>query len=190
MTAFAEIIKPTWANSKVRKWLNSTFMNMVFNKKEQACIEVTTVVTPDNSLWVEYRKATNRKYEAVSDGRETKDKLFLLSAEEVLELCGLNTIQEQLDSVEAREMMKAIATKHAEYAGAFVYHGGMEEYKYENGKRIAFSAHMDHIGFVVTDIDENGFLRVNNVGGINQSISNARHVLFENGTEDRSRFSI
>ena len=53
----------------------------------------------------------------------------------------------------------------------------------ENGKRIAFSAHMDHIGFVVTDIDENGFLRVNNVGGINQSISNARHVLFENGTE-------
>ena len=120
---------PTWANSRVRKWLNGTFMNTVFTKKEQACIEVTHVVTPDNSLWVEYRKATNRKYEAVSDGRETDDKLYLLSAEEVLELCGLNTIQEQLDSAEAREMMKAIATKHAEYAGAFVYHGGMEEYK-------------------------------------------------------------
>ena len=37
----------------------------------------------------------------------------------------------------------------------------------ENGKRIMFSAHMDHIGFVVTDIDENGFLRVHNVGGVN-----------------------
>lgn len=53
----------------------------------------------------------------------------------------------------------------------------------ENGKRIMFSAHMDHIGFVVTDIDENGFLRVYNVGGIDPAISCARHVVFENGTE-------
>ena len=53
----------------------------------------------------------------------------------------------------------------------------------EQGKRIMFSAHMDHIGFVVTDIDENGYLRVNNVGGINPNISCARHVVFENGTE-------
>ena len=53
----------------------------------------------------------------------------------------------------------------------------------EQGKRIMFSAHMDHIGFVVTDIDENGFLRVHNVGGINVGISAARHVVFENGTE-------
>ena len=53
----------------------------------------------------------------------------------------------------------------------------------ENGKRIMFSAHMDHIGFVVTDIDENGFLRVHNVGGVNPVISNARHVVFENGVE-------
>lgn len=53
----------------------------------------------------------------------------------------------------------------------------------ENGKRIMFSAHMDHIGFVVTDIDENGFLRVHNVGGVSPVISNARHVVFENGVE-------
>jgi len=53
----------------------------------------------------------------------------------------------------------------------------------ENGKRIMFSAHMDHIGFVVTDVDEDGFLRVNNVGSINLGVSVARHVVFENGTE-------
>jgi len=53
----------------------------------------------------------------------------------------------------------------------------------ENGKRIMFSAHMDHIGFVVTHIEDTGYLRVNNVGGINPTISNARHVVFENGTE-------
>ena len=53
----------------------------------------------------------------------------------------------------------------------------------ETGKRIMFSAHMDHIGFVVTDIDEKGFLRVHNVGGVSPRISSARHVVFENGVE-------
>ena len=53
----------------------------------------------------------------------------------------------------------------------------------ENGKRVMFSAHMDHIGFVVTDIDEKGFLRVHNVGGVSARIACARHVIFENGTE-------
>lgn len=49
------------------------------------------------------------------------------------------------------------------------------------GKRIMFAAHMDHIGFVVTDIDEKGFLRVFNVGGINWHNSMNRHVVFGNG---------
>ena len=60
----------------------------------------------------------------------------------------------------------------------------VEKYgKDESGKRIMLSAHMDHIGFVVTDIDDNGFLRVHNVGGINANISVGRHVIFENGAE-------
>ena len=120
---------PTWAKSEVRAWLNSTFLDATFTAEEQACIDVTRVVTPDNSLWVEYRKATNRKYEVVSDGSEVYDKLFLLSTEEVLQLCGLSTIQEQKDSTEAKNMMKATPTKHAEYEGAFVYRGGLAEYK-------------------------------------------------------------
>ena len=49
------------------------------------------------------------------------------------------------------------------------------------GKKIMLAAHMDHIGFVVTDIDENGFIRVHNVGGIRQNASINRHVVFENG---------
>lgn len=53
----------------------------------------------------------------------------------------------------------------------------------EHGKRIMFSAHMDHIGFVVTDVEDSGFLRVDNVGGISVNLSVGRHVIFENGTE-------
>lgn len=49
------------------------------------------------------------------------------------------------------------------------------------GKRIMFSAHMDHIGLAVIDADKNGFLRVCNVGGIYAHEMLFNHVIFENG---------
>ncbi len=49
------------------------------------------------------------------------------------------------------------------------------------GRKIMLAAHMDHIGFVVTDIDEKGFARVHNVGGIRKANSLYRRVVFENG---------
>ena len=53
----------------------------------------------------------------------------------------------------------------------------------DDAKRIMFSAHMDQIGFVVTAIEKEGFLRVQPVGGIDVKIYNSRHVLFENSTD-------
>ena len=50
-----------------------------------------------------------------------------------------------------------------------------------SGKKIMFSAHMDQIGLVVTDADDNGFLRVSPVGGVNPLVAAARHVVFQNG---------
>lgn len=52
-----------------------------------------------------------------------------------------------------------------------------------NPKKIMLSAHMDHIGFVVTGHDDKGFLRVTNVGGISLDYSIARHITFHNGVE-------
>ncbi len=49
------------------------------------------------------------------------------------------------------------------------------------GKRLLFSAHMDHIGFMVIDADEKGFLRVCSVGGIALKVSLGQHVAFANG---------
>ena len=49
------------------------------------------------------------------------------------------------------------------------------------GRRVMLAAHMDQIGFVVSEIDEKGFLRVFNVGGIRSIVSLNRHVVFENG---------
>lgn len=59
--------------------------------------------------------------------------------------------------------------------------GNLIAVRHGEGKKLMFAAHMDHIGFVVTDIDEKGFLRVFNVGGINKLNSINRHVVFTNG---------
>ena len=57
----------------------------------------------------------------------------------------------------------------------------MEKKGQQGGKTIMFSAHMDHIGFVVTAIEKEGFLRVTNVGGLGVEMSRTRHVVFGNG---------
>lgn len=50
-----------------------------------------------------------------------------------------------------------------------------------NGKKIMISAHMDQIGLMVTDIDDKGFIRFTNIGGISPFISISQRVVFENG---------
>ena len=51
----------------------------------------------------------------------------------------------------------------------------------EGGKTIMFSAHMDHIGLVVADVEETGYLRVTNVGGVGLDMTVGHHVVFGNG---------
>ena len=48
-------------------------------------------------------------------------------------------------------------------------------------KKHMLCAHMDEIGFIVTYIEDNGFLRVSNIGGIRYIPSAYLPVVFENG---------
>lgn len=52
-----------------------------------------------------------------------------------------------------------------------------------NGKKIMLSAHMDHIGFIVTGFEKQGVLRVTSVGGVSADSNQYRHVVFGNGME-------
>lgn len=54
--------------------------------------------------------------------------------------------------------------------------------KSENAKKLMFVAHMDEIGFMVNYIEDNGFVRVSRVGGINYVAAAYEKVVFENGT--------
>lgn len=53
----------------------------------------------------------------------------------------------------------------------------------ENAKDIMLCAHADEIGFMATYIEDNGFIRVSNIGGINFVSAAYSKVVFENGTK-------
>lgn len=50
------------------------------------------------------------------------------------------------------------------------------------GKKLMLAAHMDEIGFIATFIEDSGYIRVSNIGGINAVASAYHKVVFENGT--------
>ncbi|MBQ9265402.1 MAG: M42 family metallopeptidase [Clostridia bacterium] len=51
----------------------------------------------------------------------------------------------------------------------------------EGGKKLMFSAHMDHIALVVADIEETGYLRLTPAGGVGIDMTVGHHVVFGNG---------
>jgi putative aminopeptidase FrvX len=51
-----------------------------------------------------------------------------------------------------------------------------------SGKKIMLAAHMDEIGIIVSYIDQKGFLRFGNIGGLPPIVILGSSVVFENGT--------
>lgn len=61
--------------------------------------------------------------------------------------------------------------------------GNLIARKKGKGKKILFSAHMDQIGLMVTHVDEKGFLRFANVGGLNAKELQGLRMVFADGHE-------
>ncbi len=60
--------------------------------------------------------------------------------------------------------------------------GNLIAIKKGEGKRIMVASHMDEIGIMVTNIDENGFLRFTSIGGVSPFTSLYQRVKFADGT--------
>lgn len=90
------------------------------------------------------------------------------------------------------ETVSAVIRRYAEPLADEVYSDALGNLiahkKGTSGKKLMLSAHMDQIGLIVLDIDDAGFLRVSNVGGVNANIALARPVVFENGTRGVTHF--
>ena len=54
--------------------------------------------------------------------------------------------------------------------------------KNDDGMRVMVSAHIDEIGLMVTHVDDNGFVRFTNIGGINPLTCYGGRVIFMDGT--------
>lgn len=61
--------------------------------------------------------------------------------------------------------------------------GNLIAVKKGNYKKIMFCAHSDEIGIIVTNIDDNGFLRIAPIGGVNIHTAIHQRVAFLNGTK-------
>ncbi len=59
--------------------------------------------------------------------------------------------------------------------------GNLIAHKKGNGKKIMLCAHLDEIGFFVTNIDEKGFIHISPIGGINFLSAVFSEVVSENG---------
>lgn len=59
--------------------------------------------------------------------------------------------------------------------------GNLVAVKKGKGKRIMLAAHMDEIGLVASFIDEKGFIRYSNIGGVSPFFSLGQKVRFQNG---------
>ncbi|HHT51460.1 MAG TPA: M42 family metallopeptidase [Eubacteriaceae bacterium] len=59
--------------------------------------------------------------------------------------------------------------------------GNLIAYKKGIGKKIMISAHMDEIGLIITHIDQEGYLRFSNIGGVSADLIQGQRVVFKNG---------
>ncbi|HIV02759.1 MAG TPA: M42 family metallopeptidase [Candidatus Aphodoplasma excrementigallinarum] len=60
--------------------------------------------------------------------------------------------------------------------------GNLIAHKKGPGKRLMLAAHTDEIGLIVTYIEESGYIRVQNIGGVRPQYALAQRVRFLNGT--------
>jgi len=68
-----------WEKCSLRSWLNNTFINTAFTSAEKNKIQTTKVVNEDNPYW------------GSDGGKDTQDKVFLLSISEAAKYFGLKS---------------------------------------------------------------------------------------------------
>ncbi|MBR4728142.1 MAG: hypothetical protein IK080_09680, partial [Clostridia bacterium] len=107
-----------YANSSIRKWLTEDFYATAFSQSQQAKIKTTTLNNDG------YRTLTGQTGYKDYDSASTKDKIFLLSYDEVLNSSyGFSTSYSTYDS--ARQ---AKGSDYAKCQGLYVYHSSGSSY--------------------------------------------------------------
>lgn len=85
------------------------------------------------------------------------------------------------DEKEIGELIRKLAEPYATEC-YFDVLGNLIVHKKGNGEKLMFAGHMDSIGLIVTFIEEDGYLKVGKIGGVNPQAALYRPIRFKNGT--------
>lgn len=86
------------------------------------------------------------------------------------------------DEGEVRELIAALAAPYADEVTVDTM-GSLVVHRSGKGPRVMLAAHMDSIGFIVTHIEEEGFLRCGRLGGVSPREAAYVPVRFRNGVQ-------
>lgn len=131
----------SWENSTMRHWLNKDFYDMAFSNDEQKAIVKQMIVNEDNSNY------------GTEGGNNTKDKVFLLSMEEVINPSYGFCKRDDLKSL--THMMKATDYAHAmgAYVNSNVYQGNCWWWLRSSGYTTFHAVYVGCYGLVRLDGD-------------------------------------
>ena len=62
---------------------------------------------------------------------------------------------------------------------------GVKKSKNPNAKRVMIAAHMDEIGFMITNITKNGMIQFTNLGGVANDIWQGQRLVIKNRNGDK-----
>jgi endoglucanase len=98
------------------------------------------------------------------------------------ELCSSNGIsgnEKNIRDIIISEIKDYVTEYHIDNLGNII---AFKKGKKRAEKKLMISAHMDEVGFIVTDITSDGLIRFNEVGGIDRRVLLGRRVIIENKT--------
>ncbi len=100
---------------------------------------------------------------------------------EICEIAGAPGFEERIRNLVIKEVSPLVDTVEIDNMGSVITF--KEGKNNPENKRVMVAAHMDEIGFMVTHIDDNGFLRFHTLGGFDPKTLTAQRVIVH-GKED------
>jgi endoglucanase len=99
--------------------------------------------------------------------------------EKIISTPGPSGYEKQIRDVIQAEVESLVDEIQVDALGNLIARKGV---KGEKGQRIMLAGHMDEIGIIVTHVDENGFVRFSNIGGVYPRYIPGGRVRFLDGT--------
>ena len=93
---------------------------------------------------------------------------------------GVSGDEEEISAVLAAEIAPYVDQVYNDTLGNLI---AFKKGKGDHPKKLMLAAHMDEIGFMASYIDDDGFIRVSRIGGINYQAASFSEVIFKNGTK-------